>query len=73
MVDKYLDYTQLECPMPIVKISKEFKQMSSGQTLSVEASDPAFVSDIQAWVSAMGYELLELQDGSTQTALIRKP
>ena len=73
MADKYLDCTQLKCPMPIVKISKEFKQMSSGQTLIVEATDPAFASDIQAWVSTMGYELLDLQDGSTQKAVIRKP
>jgi tRNA 2-thiouridine synthesizing protein A len=73
MADKYLDCTELRCPMPIVKISKEVKQMSSGQTLAVKASDPAFASDIQAWVTTMGYELLELEEGSVQTAVIRKP
>jgi tRNA 2-thiouridine synthesizing protein A len=73
MVDKYLDCTQLRCPMPIVKLSKELKQMTSGQTLVIEASDPAFASDVQAWVKTMGYELLEFTEGPVQKAIIRKP
>ena len=73
MADKYLDCTQLRCPEPIVKLSKAFKQMASGQTLAVEASDPAFESDVQAWVKIMGYELLEFTEGPVQKAVIRKP
>jgi tRNA 2-thiouridine synthesizing protein A len=72
MADKYLDCTQLKCPMPIVKLSKELKQMTSGQTLTIEASDPAFASDVQAWVKTTGHELLELTEGPVQKAVIRK-
>jgi TusA-related sulfurtransferase len=46
--------------------------MSSGQTLEVTADDPAFGADVHAWVKKMGHELLELEDGSVQRAVIRR-
>jgi tRNA 2-thiouridine synthesizing protein A len=58
--------------MPIVRVSQTIKEMSSGQTLLVEADDPAFRSDVEAWVRMMGHELLEFSEGSIQRALIRK-
>jgi len=72
MADKYLDCRRLRCPLPIVRISKTVKEMAAGQTLSVEADDPAFKSDVQAWVQAMGHQLLEFSDGPVQQALIKK-
>lgn len=73
MADEYLDCRELRCPMPIVKVSKAIKQMQPGQSLAVEATDPAFKSDVQAWVATMGYELLEFTEGPVQKAVIRKP
>jgi tRNA 2-thiouridine synthesizing protein A len=70
--DAYLDCRDLRCPLPIVKISKAIKEMSSGQRLFVEANDPAFKSDVEAWVRTMGHELLEFSEGATQQALLRK-
>ena len=46
--NEYLDCKELRCPLPIVKLSKAIKQMAAGQTIVVEASDPAFKSDVQA-------------------------
>lgn len=69
---RYLDCQGLRCPLPIVKLSKAIKEMSAGETIVVEASDPAFKSDVQAWVKTMGYELLEFKEDSVQTAVIRK-
>jgi TusA-related sulfurtransferase len=48
------------------------KDLSPGQTLWVEADDPAFKSDLEAWVGATGHELLEFSEGLTQQALVRK-
>ena len=70
--DQYLDCTGLACPMPIVRVSRTIKEMSCGQTLLVEAADPAFRSDLEAWIRTMGHELLEFSEGSMQRALIRK-
>jgi len=73
MADKHLDCRHLMCPSPIVKISKAFTDMSSGQTLTVEADDPAFKSDVEAWVQLMGHELVEFSDkGPVQQAVLKK-
>lgn len=73
MADQDLDCKGLNCPMPIVKISRTIKQMTVGQTLSVEASDPSFKADVEAWVRKMGHALLELRvESGIQKALIEK-
>ena len=73
VTDEYLDCTGLRCPMPIVKMSKILKDMPPGRCLTVEATDPAFLSDVRAWVRAMDYELVETREGTTFKAVIRKP
>jgi TusA-related sulfurtransferase len=72
MANKLLDCKQLSCPMPIVKISQAMKNMSTGDTLEVEATDLAFQADLKAWVQQMGHELVEFSNGPTQRAIIRK-
>jgi TusA-related sulfurtransferase len=57
--------------MPIVKITKTAKEMSSGQTLEVHASDQAFEPDIKAWCNRTGNNLDSLaESGGVFTALI---
>ena len=72
MADKSLDCKQLNCPMPIVKISQTMKEMSAGETLEVEATDLAFQADLKAWIQQMGHELVEFSGGPVQRAVIKK-
>ena len=72
MADVQLECKGLYCPMPIVRISQTIKTMHAGQTLEVTADDPAFGADVQAWVKKMQHELLELEEGAVQRAIIRK-
>jgi tRNA 2-thiouridine synthesizing protein A len=70
--DQYLDCTGLRCPMPIVKISLAMKSMAVGQRLRVQANDPAFKADLEAWVRRLGHNLVDYQDGHVQVAVIEK-
>jgi len=73
MADKHLDCKNLKCPMPVVRISRAIKELSPGQTLSVEATDLAFEADLKAWTQKMGCEMVEFaDDGQIQQAIIRK-
>ena len=72
MADVQLDCQGLNCPMPIVRISQTMKTMQAGQTLEVTATDPAFSADVHAWVTKMGHELLAIEAGGVQRAIIRK-
>ena len=58
--------------MPIVRISQTMKTMNPGQTLEVTADDPAFGADVRAWVKKMAYEMVDLDEGPVQRAVIRK-
>jgi len=58
--------------MPLVKISKAIKGMAPGETLAVEATDPAFEADLRAWARKTGNILVEFSGGDVQKAVIRK-
>ena len=68
-----LDCKGLNCPMPIVKISRAMKELQLGTTLTVTASDPSFKADVEAWVRKMNQKLTSFADtDGVQTAVIEK-
>ena len=71
MADQTLDCQGLVCPMPIVKITKKTKEMSSGQTMEIFANDKAFEPDVNAWCNRTGNTLDSLTESDgVFTALI---
>lgn len=52
--DQTLDCKGLLCPMPIVKLSRAFKEMSPDQVLLMEATDPGSIPDVAAWSKQTG-------------------
>jgi len=72
MEDHFLDCRGLRCPMPIVRISLAMKTAAVGEKLRVQATDPAFRADIEAWVRRTGHRLLEYKEGTPQQAVIEK-
>ncbi len=72
MAEHKLDCKHLRCPMPIVRISQTVKAMAVGDTLRIEASDPAFRADLEAWTRRLGHLIVEFQAGAVQQAVIEK-
>lgn len=73
MAEHPLDCKGLNCPMPIVKISRAIKPLAVGDRLVVEASDPSFRADVEAWVKKMGHTLVEVTEASgVQRAIVEK-
>jgi len=58
-IDVELDCKGMFCPMPIVQLKKATKNMSSGQTLRLYATDPGSVRDVPAWAEKTGNEIIE--------------
>ena len=54
-----LDARGSACPMPIVKTAQAFKTLAVGDTLEILATDRGSVSDVPAWCTFTGNELLE--------------
>lgn len=60
-----LDLRGLSCPMPIVKTARAMKDLPSGATVEVLATDPGSVPDFRAWCRKTGNILVDssAQDG----------
>ena len=72
MADAVLDAKGLNCPLPILKAKKALKEVPSGGTLAIEATDPGSVADFAAFCRTTGNELLESSsDGGVYKFLIK--
>lgn len=60
-IDKEIDTSGLNCPLPILKAKKALSELQSGQTLKVIATDAGSIRDFQAFAKQTGNELLEQQ------------
>ena len=50
-IDKEIDTSGLNCPLPILKAKKALTELQSGQTLKVIATDPGSWRDFEAFVA----------------------
>ena len=72
MSEHLLDAKGLNCPLPILKARKALKDVPSGETLEILATDPGSVADFQAFCRQTGNELVEhSQDDDVYRFLIK--
>lgn len=57
-VDKEIDTSGLNCPLPILKAKKGLAELQSGQVLKVLATDPGSWRDFEAFARQTGHTLL---------------
>ena len=72
MADKTLDAKGLNCPLPILKAKKALKEVPSGGTLEILATDPGSVADFTAFCKTTGNEMIEhSEEAGTYRFLIK--
>lgn len=59
MADMVLDARGLNCPLPILKAKKALKELPTGGTLEIQATDPGAVKDFEAFCRTTGNALVE--------------
>lgn len=69
-MNKSLDCRAKQCPIPIVELSIAVRDMQPGDSVVVEATDPAFELDVRAWAEMTGHTLEELEIGKVFRATI---
>lgn len=67
-----LDCRHLKCPMPIVQIALRLRDLAIGDRVVVQASDPAFLADMQAWARMSGQQLDDVVDGTVKQLTVTK-
>jgi tRNA 2-thiouridine synthesizing protein A len=60
-IDKEIDTSGLNCPLPILHAKRALSSMESGQTLKVIATDAGSLRDFKAFARQTGNELLDQQ------------
>ena len=72
MADQVLDAKGLNCPLPILRAKKALKDMPTGATLQIIATDPGAVKDFEAFCRTTGNELVSSEmAGGTYTFVIK--
>lgn len=71
--DHTLDCKGLSCPMPILKLAKEIKNIEVGQVLELLGTDPGSKTDVPKWCEKTGNEFLEaIEESGVYKYYIRK-
>jgi len=64
--DKDLDARGLNCPLPILRAKKALNEMTSGQILHIQTTDPGSVKDFAAFAKQTGNELLSSAENNKE-------
>ena len=62
MARRILDTKGLNCPLPVLKARRAFREMAAGAELEVHATDPGAVKDFAVFAEAGGHALLESRE-----------
>ena len=58
---KRLDLKDLNCPIPVLKANKAIRQMSTGDVLVCEVTDPAAPVDFENFCTSAGHRLISCE------------
>lgn len=73
MADAVLDAKGLSCPLPILRAKKALKDLPTGGTLEIQATDPGSVKDFEAFCRTTGNDLVSHHvDGKIYHFTIRR-
>ena len=71
-IDKEIDTSGLNCPLPILKAKKALTDLHSGQTLRVIATDPGSWRDFEAFARQTGNELVSQEKTESSFVYVLK-
>lgn len=54
-----LDCSGLQCPLPILRLSKTMGVLPAGSRVELTATDPGALKDVAAWAHQTGNRLIE--------------
>ncbi|MCE5329615.1 sulfurtransferase TusA family protein [bacterium] len=60
-VDLELNLKGMLCPMPMVKVSQNIKNVPVGGIIKATATDPGSLADIPSWAKSTGNEVIKTE------------
>ena len=69
-----IDACGLQCPGPVLQLSKAIDRVNSGEAVSILSTDPGFAADVPAWCNSTGNELQSLtpEKGGYHAVIVKR-
>jgi TusA-related sulfurtransferase len=68
-----VDACGLNCPGPIMKLTREVRNTKGGDMIEITATDNGFERDIAKWTNKKGFKIVKLENNASKiTAVIQK-
>ncbi|HOP27007.1 MAG TPA: FAD-dependent oxidoreductase [Candidatus Sabulitectum sp.] len=68
-----IDATGLQCPGPIVRVTRAAKELEPGDVMRITATDRGFAGDLPAWCASTGNQLLSMEnEKGVYSAMVKK-
>jgi len=68
--DKEIDVMGKACPIPLITIAKEIRDLVKGQTLRITGNDPIFEESIVEFCRERSYEVVETSREGKRVSLV---
>jgi TusA-related sulfurtransferase len=71
-VDKDINVVNKSCPMPLIALAREVRNLKQGQTVRITGNDPLFEESIVEFCRERYHEIMDtVRDGKTVAMIIR--
>jgi NADPH-dependent 2,4-dienoyl-CoA reductase/sulfur reductase-like enzyme/peroxiredoxin family protein/TusA-related sulfurtransferase/rhodanese-related sulfurtransferase len=71
---KEVDACGLQCPGPIMQLSRSLEEVQPGEAIAITSTDPGFLADVPAWCNSTGHQLdaLEPANGAYRAVITKQ-
>jgi len=65
-----VDARRLLCPMPVIRVQNQVKELEPGTLVEAICTDPGALSDIPAWARINGHKILETRSSDDEHIIL---
>ena len=65
-----VDARRLLCPMPVIRVQNQVKELEPGTQVEAICTDPGALSDIPAWARINGHKILETRSSGNEHIIL---
>lgn len=65
-----VDARGLLCPLPVIRIQDQAKDLPPGAEVELIASDPGVIEDVPAWCRMHGHEVMQIDESRTEIRVL---
>ena len=70
MSKEFLNARRLLCPLPVIRVQDQVKQLHPGDLLEVVCTDPGVMQDIPAWCRINGHKIIDACSADSEFTLV---